>query len=188
MILICGEIHTSEHGRVVKAVDLRPTTERCASSILAVHIHFIRIRYCPNKIDITRHTIHVVPMYTLYFDGSSKGNPGVSRSGSVLYEDDTERYTDAFFVGNRETNNVAEYTGLIRGLEMALQHNITTLVVRGDSKLVISQMNGVYKVKSMKQLYERADELRNKFTSITFQHIDRKQNRRADELANQVYK
>ena len=90
------------------------------------------------------------PMHTLYFDGCSKGNPGRAGAGAVLYDDTgSEVFAESVFVGYRATNNEAEYTGLILGLTEALKRGITTeLLVRGDSQLVIRQMQGKYKVNS----------------------------------------
>ena len=85
-------------------------------------------------------------MYTLFFDGCSKGNPGVSGAGAVIYEENEEIWADQFFVGEKFTNNHAEYAGLILGLQQALEMNIVSLAVEGDSQLVINQMNKILKV------------------------------------------
>lgn len=125
---------------------------------------------------------------TLYFDGASKGNPGLAGAGVVIYEGDgdIEVYSESVFVGLKETNNVAEYTGLITGLKAALNMGATRLNVKGDSDLIIKQMNGAYKVKSpnLIGLYEEATQLAKQFETITFVHVYRHLNKRADELAN----
>lgn len=125
---------------------------------------------------------------TLYFDGASKGNPGLAGAGVVIYEGDgdIEVYSESVFVGLKETNNVAEYTGLITGLKAALNMGATRLNVKGDSDLIIKQMNGAYKVKSpnLIELYEEATQLAKQFETITFVHVYRHLNKRADELAN----
>jgi len=124
--------------------------------------------------------------YVLFFDGCSKGNPGPAGAGAVIYHNDIEIWSDAIFVGKRETNNVAEYSGLICGLEEAVRQNIKQISVKGDSELVIKQVNGVYKVKSpaMIPLYTRVKELQKKFERIEFVHVYRDKNKRADELSN----
>ena len=86
--------------------------------------------------------------YTLFFDGCSKGNPGKSGAGAVLYKNDIELWSQAYFVGEKQTNNYAEYMGLIIGLEEAVKKNLSSLTVKGDSLLVIKQMSGSYKVNS----------------------------------------
>jgi len=134
-----------------------------------------------------KYDIHDIPQIALYFDGCSKGNPGPSGAGAVLYENGTEIWSDSKFVGLRETNNVAEYSGLILGLEEALARKITALTVRGDSLLVINQMTGKYAVSSprMRKLYDASKTLEKKFRVVEYEHIYRTNNQRADELANE---
>ena len=124
--------------------------------------------------------------YKLQFDGASRGNPGIAGAGAVIYKFNKEISTKIQFVGNNATNNVAEYTGLIIGLKEAINMNITTITVEGDSMLVIKQMKGEYKVKStnLLNLYCEAKLLEKNFDFITFTHIYRENNKRADELSN----
>ena len=107
-------------------------------------------------------------------------------AGAVIYDNDIEVYSKSVFVGKNETNNVAEYTGLLTGLYAALELGKLNLIVKGDSDLIIKQMNGKYKVKSpnLVALYEEAKRITSQFTSITFIHVYRNLNKRADELAN----
>ena len=124
--------------------------------------------------------------YKLQFDGCSKSNPGIAGAGAVIYKFNEEISSKIKFVGNNETNNVAEYTGLIIGLLEAINLNIKVLVVEGDSMLVIKQMKGEYKVKSdnLINLYNEAKILEKEFDILTFKHIYRENNKRADELSN----
>ena len=128
------------------------------------------------------------PMHTLYFDGCSKGNPGRAGAGAVLYDDvGSEVFAESVFVGYRATNNEAEYTGLILGLTEALKRGITTeLLVRGDSQLIVRQMQGKYKVNSPKlaPLHKCATTLASKFAKIDYEHVYRDKNQRADALSN----
>ncbi len=126
------------------------------------------------------------PEYLLQFDGCSKGNPGLAGAGAVIFNYEKEIWGASKFVGSKTTNNEAEYNGLIMGLEKALDLGIKELAVEGDSLLVIKQMNGEFKVKSenLYTLYNNAKELEKKFNSITFNHIYRSSNKRADELSN----
>ena len=128
--------------------------------------------------------------FLLQFDGCSKGNPGMAASGTVIYQNDKEIWSGSKFVGHNETNNYAEYMGLIIGLNKAIELNITELSVEGDSMIVIKQMNGEYKVKSSNliELYKLANQLKSKFQYITFNHIYRDNNKRADELCNEEIK
>lgn len=138
------------------------------------------------QIDTKNETIQ--DEYILFFDGCSKGNPGIAGAGAVLYKNGVEIWSKSAFVGEKETNNVAEYRGLILGLEEASRQNIKQLEVNGDSLFVIKQMRGEYKVKSLNivNLYQKAKVLERKFEKISFFHVYREKNARADELSNQA--
>ena len=124
--------------------------------------------------------------YLLRFDGCSKGNPGMAAAGAVLYKNDNEIWTGSRFLGYKETNNYAEYMGLIIGLTQAIEMDINELNVEGDSMLIIKQMNGQNKVNSSNiiELHKLAMSLKSNFKTITFNHIYRDKNNRADELCN----
>lgn len=119
------------------------------------------------------------------FDGASKGNPGLSGAGAVIYKNGKEIWSAAEFLGYK-TNNQAEYQALVLGLKGALVLGITILSVFGDSLLVINQVNGIYKVKSESifNLYEEVQSLKLQFEYIEFNHVYRDKNKRADELSN----
>lgn len=124
----------------------------------------------------------------LYFDGGSSGNPGPAGSGSVLYEDGVEIWADSHYVGDMETSNTAEYTGLIRGLEEIVSREVLQgkIKILGDSQLVIRQMKGEYKVSAphLQQLHAKAQALVTQVSSpIEWQHIPRALNKRADALS-----
>ena len=124
--------------------------------------------------------------YILKFDGCSKGNPGLAGAGAVIYYNNNELWSCSKFIGINVTNNQAEYHGLILGLQHAIKENIQLIKVYGDSQLIIKQMNGEYTVKSplLIPLYEEVKMLEPYFISITYEHIYRIDNTRADELAN----
>ena len=139
-------------------------------------------------------------IYKLFFDGCSKGNPGKAGAGAVLYLHNLEIleiWAESKYVGDHITNNVAEYTGLIIGLER-LNHDqdsklfvnveSSTLTIIGDSLLVIKQMQGKYVVKSpaLIPLYEKAKALvaSLKVGNIMYAHVLRDENKRADLLSN----
>jgi ribonuclease HI len=124
--------------------------------------------------------------YKMKFDGCSKGNPGLAGAGAVIYHFDKEYWAESFLVGEHFTNNHAEYAGLILGLQQAKVLGIKQLKVEGDSLLVINQMKGLYKCKSINliDLYEKARELESHFETIEYEHIFRNKNKRADELSN----
>lgn len=129
--------------------------------------------------------------YRLYFDGCSKGNPGASGAGAVLYNvvknSETEIWADCWFVGASSTNNEAEYTGLLLGMKEAIRRGIRVIDIYGDSQLVIKQMRGEYAVKSpsLSKLYKTAKDLEQGFDKVRYIHVYRHLNTRADELSNQ---
>jgi ribonuclease HI len=126
--------------------------------------------------------------YILNFDGASKGNPGPSGAGAVIYKNKEEIWSSYKFIGCK-TNNQAEYSALIFGLEGALNLGIKTLLVLGDSLLVINQVNGLYKVKSdfILPLHKEVLALKSKFDFIEFNHVYRDNNKRADQLSNMAF-
>ena len=122
----------------------------------------------------------------LHFDGGSRGNPGPAGIGvSLCDEDGTPLYELAEFLG-RCTNNVAEYTALLRGLAAARRIGATRVRVHSDSELLVRQINGQYKVKSpdLKPLYLKVTALMEQIGDVTVGHVYREGNERADELAN----
>jgi ribonuclease HI len=127
-----------------------------------------------------------IPEFLLQFDGCSKGNPGLAGAGAAIFNYKKEIWGESRFIGAKSTNNEAEYNGLIMGLEKAIDLGIKDLSVEGDSLLVIKQMTGEYKVKSetLYKLYNKAKGLEKQFDIITFTHIYRTNNKRADELSN----
>lgn len=132
-------------------------------------------------------------MFTLYADGGSRGNPGPAGAGALVTDEEgVQVVTVSEFLGTT-TNNVAEYTAVIRaleGLHALLKDAVSGAVVdvRMDSQLVVKQMNGEYKIKhpSMIPLAARVKELARAFKQVTFTHIYRDQNKKADALANEA--
>ncbi len=121
-------------------------------------------------------------------DGGSRGNPGPAAYGAVLFDADTGEVVAERAQGiGRATNNVAEYSGLIAGLELAAEHAAgATVEVRMDSKLVVEQMSGRWKIKhpDMKPLAARAAALAPAGTTYTW--IPREQNKHADRILNEA--
>ncbi len=124
-------------------------------------------------------------MYTLLFDGASRGNPGPASCGFVVYRDDEKIESRGEFLGIT-TNNVAEYRGLIRGLEYLLRIGAKEVTVYTDSQLVAKQIRGEYKVKSphLKSLHRQAVNLLKKFDKADIFYHPREKNREADKAAN----
>ena len=125
---------------------------------------------------------------TLFCDGGSRGNPGIAGAGAIIFDENKKEIARRGKFCGRTTNNVAEYTGLIIGMELALAQGIFELEALLDSKLVVEQMKGNWKVKhpGLKPLFEKAKSLEEKFSAINFKHIPREKNHAADRIANQV--
>lgn len=121
-------------------------------------------------------------------DGGSRGNPGVAGSGTVVYSDNKAEVLReiAYVVGTKATNNVAEYRGLLEGLKAARELGATSVEVFMDSKLVVEQMSGRWKIKhpDMKVLAIEAREIASGIESVSYNWIPREKNKRADALSN----
>lgn len=120
------------------------------------------------------------------FDGGSRGNPGTAAGGAVIDMPDGQSITVSRFL-SRATNNEAEYTGAIVGLEKALEIGCDRVILQGDSKLVINHLKGVWEVKAgnLKSYYADAKQLLRRFKSVQLQWIPRHKNSRADATANE---
>lgn len=122
----------------------------------------------------------------MYFDGGSRSNGLTSGAGCYIeYEHGKIIYEGYKFLGNT-TNNVAEYNGLILGLKNLNKYHDSKIIVKGDSKLVIEQINENWKVRAIHliPLWKEAKNLAKNFKDISFIHIDRSLNSKADKLAN----
>jgi broad specificity phosphatase PhoE/ribonuclease HI len=122
-------------------------------------------------------------------DGGSRGNPGPAGYGSVVWTADrTAVLAESKQAIGQATNNVAEYRGLIAGLEEAAKIGATNVDVLMDSKLVVEQMSGRWKVKhpDIAALHQQATALSARFEHITYTWIPRAKNSHADRLANEA--
>lgn len=128
--------------------------------------------------------------YKLYFDGSTPINPGISGYGGIITKNDKEIFNYHGKINICQSNNYAEYYALYKGMLLALKKNIKDIKVYGDSELVINQMNKVYRIKSdnLIELYKKCQYLKSMFHKITFTHIKRNFNKRADELSKLCFK
>jgi ribonuclease H / adenosylcobalamin/alpha-ribazole phosphatase len=122
-------------------------------------------------------------------DGGSRGNPGPAGYGSVVWTADRSAVlAESKQAIGRATNNVAEYRGLIAGLDEAAKLGATEVAVSMDSKLVVEQMSGRWRVKhpDLVQLNATARGLASQFERISYRWIPRAQNSHADRLANEA--
>ena len=123
----------------------------------------------------------------IHADGGARGNPGPAGIGVVLADASGEVIGEIAQGIGEATNNVAEYSALIAGLELALEKGVTDIEVLMDSELVVSQVTGAWKIKNdrLRSLAVRARSLMNIFEKSAIRHIPREQNADADKLANQ---
>jgi ribonuclease HI len=126
--------------------------------------------------------------WRLMVDGASRGNPGEAGCGAVIFDDTGATLKELCRYLGRVTNNVAEYEGLLMGLEEVLRMGGKRLKVESDSELLVRQLNGVYRVRHEKlaQLHRRAQELLRRLDGYRIIHVRREFNRIADRLANQA--
>ncbi len=124
----------------------------------------------------------------LYTDGGSRGNPGPAGIGVIILDSAKKKIKELYKYIGETTNNIAEYSALLQGLEAALDLNAEEIVVYMDSELLARQLNGEYKVKNsdIKVLFEKALNMLKKFKSFEIRHIERSKNKEADKLVNKA--
>lgn len=119
-------------------------------------------------------------------DGGSRGNPGPSGYGVHMEDSDGRVVAEISEFLGRQTNNYAEYSGLLAALDYALQRGYSRLRVIADSELMVKQIKGQYRVNSvdLKPLYEEAKRRISRLDRFEIQHVLRGKNKHADRLAN----
>ena len=124
---------------------------------------------------------------TIFTDGASRNNPGESGVGIYILRDGEPYAQIARYLGTT-TNNIAEYTAAIIGLERAVQAGAKRVNLFADSELMVKQLNGQYKVKNegLKPLHAKVKELIARIGSVAVQYIPREKNKEADALANRA--
>jgi ribonuclease HI len=121
-------------------------------------------------------------------DGGARGNPGPAAYGFVLEAEDGQVLAAHGEAIGRATNNVAEYRGLVAGMEKAAELGVRELEVVSDSELLVKQMRGEYRVKNeaLKALWEEANDLEDRFAKVRYTAVRRHHNELADSLVNEA--
>ncbi len=121
-----------------------------------------------------------------YSDGGARGNPGPAGYGVVLQDETGKKLAALSEYLGHQTNNVAEYQGLIAALEYAVTNGHKALKVISDSELLVRQIKGIYKVKNstLQELHKRARDLIAQLDWFSIGHVLRGHNQEADTLAN----
>lgn len=124
----------------------------------------------------------------LFTDGGSRGNPGPAGIGGVLYDEEDQIIASFSKYLGEGTNNQAEYTALLTGLELAQKHQVEELACFLDSELVVKQLKKEYKVKDagLAKLFVKVWNASQNFRKISFTHVRREYNKEADLLVNQA--
>lgn len=125
---------------------------------------------------------------TIYTDGGSRGNPGAAAIGLVIKTESGELlYSHGSYIGIT-TNNVAEYSALIKALEEAFNLGATNVKIHMDSELIVKQMQGLYKIKepTLQTLATQVKSLLQKFEAHSFTHVRREFNKEADAMVNKA--
>ncbi len=128
-------------------------------------------------------------MIEVYTDGRAEPNPGLGTYGFVIHRDGKLLHSAHGVAGHKVTNNHAEYFCLVKALEYLHAHRDEKIRVFSDSKLLVNQMKGEWKVKKGAYLeeYLKARELASGFVDLEFEWIPREKNSEADELTNIAY-
>ena len=129
------------------------------------------------------------PRYLIaHSDGGARGNPGPAGYGVVINNESGKKIATLSQYLGHQTNNFAEYQGLIAALEYALEHGPKALKVISDSELLVRQIKGIYKVKNpvLQDLHARAKELIAQLDWFSIGHALREHNQEADRLANEA--
>ena len=123
---------------------------------------------------------------SMYIDGAADLNSKTAGIGGVIYKDNEELFTFSEYL-NDSTNNEAEYTALIRGLEYLVEMKLLNVQIFSDSELVVKQINGEYKVKNSRMilLNQKASSLFSQLEEWSFTHVLREKNKVADRLAGE---
>jgi len=126
--------------------------------------------------------------WLLMVDGAARGNPGEAGCGAIIFDANGDALGELYRYLGRTTNNVAEYEGLLLGLERVLHLGGKRLRVESDSQLLVRQLNGLYRVKNekLKTLHQRALGLLRRLEAWRIIHIPRENNSLADRLANRA--
>lgn len=122
----------------------------------------------------------------IYTDGGSRGNPGPAAAGAVVKSSGGETLAEVMKYLGETTNNQAEYTAIIIGLEKARELGATQVDLFLDSELATKQLNGEYRVKDpgIAKRFVEVKNLLHAFTRVTFTHVRREKNKEADALVN----
>lgn len=183
-----------ENNEQIRESDLKESFKQCAVLLKGLEKYIDKEEAHPLKKEVTKKkTVKSLPSVddiTIFSDGAAKGNPGPASIGVVLKDSKTGNTVAEISkkIGST-TNNIAEYTALIKGLEKAIELGANKVKVFADSELMVKQVTLVYKTKNegLRDLLDEVFALKSKFKEFKITHVRREQNKRADELANLAF-
>ncbi len=154
--------------------------------LLNIHYNTSSIIVSPKISDAVNNTSS--DKLTIYSDGGSRGNPGPSAAAFVVLDAKGSFVAEGGAYLGITTNNQAEYHGVHLGLEKAREMGVKSADFRLDSLLVVNQLNGAYVIRNRElwPIHERIRALVNQFEKVTFRHVKREFNQRADSLVNKI--
>lgn len=126
----------------------------------------------------------------IFFDGGSRGNPGPSAVGAVIYDEGGNRIDELSEYIGKTTNNIAEYTALDMVLDLAGKYSSEKIVLLTDSKLLYNQIRKTWKIKdkNILKIFLSISEKLGKYKIVDLRFVPREENREADKLVNQAFK
>ena len=124
----------------------------------------------------------------IYFDGGSRGNPGPSAIGAVVYDDKSKLIEELSVYIGSQTNNIAEYMALDKVLELIEKYNCKKIILFTDSKLLHNQVKKVWKIKdnNILEIFLKVSKKLNRYDIVDLRLIPREDNKEADRLVNQA--
>jgi len=126
--------------------------------------------------------------FVLFTDGGSRGNPGPAAAGIFLCTPEKAFVKEIGVYLGEGTNNDAEYKALVIGLKAAIKSGAKNLVCFLDSELIVKQLKGIYKMKNerLRVFFDEIKMLEKNFETISYKHIPREKNKKADSLVNEI--
>ena len=124
----------------------------------------------------------------IYFDGGSRGNPGPSAIGAIVYDQDDKKVGQVSEYIGKNTNNIAEYTSLEKVLEYISRFETSSIILLTDSKLVHHQVKKIWKIKDKKilDIYLKLSKRLSEYSTVDLRLIPREENTEADRLVNEA--
>ena len=181
-------IHNGINIKKLKEQDKAITKKRVDELFQVLKEHVTRDDPALPEKEITGHSNRnkEADLIVVNVDGASRGNPGESGIGVVIFDKDSNLINEACDYLGVATNNIAEYKALILGIKLSAEYNAKRILFKSDSELMVKQIKGEYRVKNtqLKILFAEVQSLLKKLPNWKIMHVPREENKEADLLAN----